>query len=147
MKRLGLAILLAAAAPAMTGCMGSKHAWAAQPVATEETRVIPQEIYRRKNRLFVRVTFTNLSQSYLTVDRDAVTLQLDSGRILGRSAGMTSLHKPYELPPNASHSIYVDFKDDDIDEDRAAANVIWTGAIFDGARQIQVPPTPVYARQ
>ncbi|AKU96299.1 hypothetical protein AKJ09_02963 [Labilithrix luteola] len=146
MKRLALAILLATAAPAMTGCLGSKHSWAAQPVATEETRIVPQEIYRRKNRLFVRVTFTNLSPSYLTVDRDAVTLQLDTGRILGRSSGTTSLHKPYELPPNASHSIYVDFKDEDIDEDRAAANVIWTGAVFDGARQVQVPSTQVYAR-
>ncbi len=74
-------------------------------------------------------------------------MKLDSGRILGRTSGTTSLHKPYELPPNGSHSIYVDFKDDDIDEERAAATVIWTGAVFDGPRQVQVPPTPVYARQ
>lgn len=136
---LGLLLLLSI----LPACMGSKHTWRATPVMTEEVRIIPQEIYRRKDRIFVRVTMTNLGQSMLTVDRDAVTLQLDNGRVLGRSSGMTTLHKPYDLPPGRSHSIYVDFKDEDIDAHARAANVFWTGAVFDGARQLQIPATPL----
>jgi hypothetical protein len=133
-------------APLLGGCIGSKHTWRAMPVATEEVRVSPQEVYRRKNRLFVRVTMTNLSPSWLTVDRDAVSLQLDSGAVLGRSSGMTSRHKPYEIAPGRSHSIYVDFMDEDIDEHARAGHVFWNGAVFDGARQVAIPPTPVRAR-
>ena len=140
------ALVLVALTAVLAGCLGTKYAWSSAPIATSEVRIVPQEVYRRKDRLFVRVTLTNLSSSTLTVDRDAMTLQLDTGRILGRSVGMTSLHKPYSLPPGAAHSIYVDFKDDDIHEDRGSANVIWSGAVFDGGREVQIPPTPLRAR-
>ena len=143
MKR-ALAILLFVVA--LGGCLGAKQTWSAQPVATAEVRITPQEIYRRKDRLFVRVTVTNLTTENLTVDRDAMSLQLEGGRVLGRSSGMTTLHHPYNLPPNAAHSIYVDFKDDGIDEATRSANVIWKGAVFAGARELAIPATPVRAR-
>src|SRR5688572_11875407 len=110
MKRLFTALLLAALA--LGGCLGSKQSWTAQPVATAEVRISPQEVYRRKDRLFVRVTFTNLTRENITVDRDGISLQLEGGRVLERSSGTTTLHHPYNLPPNAAHAIYVDFRDD-----------------------------------
>ncbi len=148
-RSLGLAriarVLFAAIALTffLSACLGAKQSWRATPIATAEVRIVPQEVYRRKDRLFVRVTITNLSQETLTVDRDAVTAQLDSGRVLARSSGMTTLHKPYELYPGQAHSIYVDFKDGDIDEHARAANVFWTGAVFAGARSVQIPATPL----
>ena len=146
MKRLLAFILLASLAVVVGGCLGSKQAWTAQPVATAEVRISPQEVYRRKDRLFVRVTFTNLTKENVTVDRDGISLQLEGGRILGRSSGMTTLHHPYNVPPNAAHSIYVDFKDEEIDEATTSANILWKGAVFAGAREIAIPPTPVRAR-
>jgi len=140
-----VALLLLSSSLLVTGCMGSKHAWRAQPIATEEVRVVPQEVYRRKNRLFVRATFYNLGSSWLTVDRDAVSCQLENGHVLARSAGTTTLHKPYSIPPGGVHSVYVDFKSEDI-EDVGAAHVFWTGAVYDGARQVMIPATPVQGR-
>lgn len=145
MKRL-LAVILVASVVVLAGCLGSKEGWTAKPVATAEVRISPQEVYRRKDRLFVRVTFTNLTKENITVDRDGISLQLEGGRVLERSSGMTTLHHPYNVPPNAAHSIYVDFKDDGIDEATSSANVIWKGAVFAGAREIAIPPTPVRAR-
>ena len=130
----------------MCGCLGSKQGWSAQPVSTAEARIVSQEVYRRKNRLFVRVTYTNLTRETVSVDRDSVQLQMPGGRILGRSSGMTTQHHPYNLHPNEAHSIYVDFMDDDINEDLDAANVLWKGAVFAGARELVIPPTPVRAR-
>lgn len=145
MKR-PLAIIFLLVTLAVGGCLGSKQTWSAQPVATAEVRITPQEVYRRKDRLFVRVTVTNLTQENITVDRDAISLQLEGGRVLERSSGMTTQHHPYTLAPSAAHSIYVDFKDDGIDEATSAANVIWKGSAFAGARELAIPPTPVQAR-
>jgi hypothetical protein len=134
-------VLALTSVTSLAGCMGAKERWRAAPVMTQEVRVVPQEIYRRKDRLFVRVTLWNLSMAPLTVDRDGVTAQLSNGAVLGRSSGLTTLHKPYTLPPGATQSIYVDFRDPAM-EDAVAANIFWTGAVWDGARQIEVPPTP-----
>src|SRR3954471_24337045 len=145
MKR-SLAVILMAVAVLLGGCLGSKQNWSAQPVATAEVRISPQEVYRRKNRVFVRVTLTNLTHENITVDRDGVSLDLGGGRVLGRSSGMTTQHHPYTVPPNGAHSVYVDFMDDGIDEGTAGANVVWRGAVFAGARELAIPPTPVQAR-
>ncbi len=146
MKRVHAIVVVLSLLAVLTGCLGAKQSWSAQPVATAEVRISPQEVYRRKDRLFVRVTFTNLTGENMTVDRDGISLQLEGGPLLGRSSGMTTLHKPYNVAPNQAHSIYVDFKDDGIDEATSAANVIWKGAVFAGAREVAVPPTPVRAR-
>lgn len=136
--------LLLAAAPT-SGCLGSKQPWSATMVASPEARITPQEVYRRKDRLFIRVTYTNLSSETVTITRDALSLQLSSGRVLPRSVGMTSRHGAYTLPPNGARAVFVDFRDDEI-ETAQSANLLWNGAVFAGAREIQVPPTPVSAR-
>jgi hypothetical protein len=94
----------------------------------------------------VRVTLTNLTNENLIVDRDGVSLQLEGGPLLGRSSGTTTLHKPYNVPPNRAQSVYVDFRDEGIDEATSAASVVWKGAVFAGARELVIPPTPVRAR-
>jgi hypothetical protein len=145
MKRV-LAVVLLSLAVVLGGCLGSKQTWTAQPVATAEVRIAPQEVYRRKDRIFVRVTLTNLTKENITVDRDGVSLQLEGGRVLGRSSGMTTQHHPYTVVPNGAHSVYVDFRDDGIDEGTNAANVVWKGAVYAGARELAIPPTPILAR-
>lgn len=130
---------------ALSGCLGSKHTWRGSPVITEEVRVVPQEIYRRKDRLFVRVTVYNLSRVPLTVDRDGVTAQLANGEVLARSSGTTTQHRPYTIYPGETHSVYVDFRGEGV-EDAGGANIFWTGALWDGSRQLQVPATPVRGR-
>ncbi|MDB4943366.1 MAG: hypothetical protein JWP97_2900 [Labilithrix sp.] len=146
MKRLVAALFAVLVLTSLTGCLGAKQSWTAQPVATAEARIAPQEVYRRKNRLFVRVTYTNLSNENVTIDRDAVSLQLASGRVAGRSSGTFTQHHPYTLPPNAAHSIYVDFQDEEIADGMQSGAVLWNGAIFAGAREVHLPPTPVTAR-
>ena len=119
--------------------MGSKHAWIGTPVVTEEVRIVPQDIYRRKNRLYVRVTMWNLGKSPVVVDRDQVQVQLVGGRVLERSGRS---RKVYTVQPGSAQSLYVDFKDDALDGG-GAAQVFWTGAVFDGGRQLLIPATDV----
>lgn len=134
------AILFAVAtmlsAPLVTGC-GSRHAWIAQPVATEEVRIVPQDVYRRNNRLYVRVTLWNLGRSPLVVARENVQVQLATGRVVGVAS-----RKTYTVEPGASQAVFVDFKDDDI-KDATIAQVFWTGAVFDGDRVVMIPATSV----
>lgn len=122
--------------PLVGGC-GSKHAWIAQPVATEEVRIVPQDVYRRNNRLYVRVTVWNLGKAPLVVAREHVQVQLVTGRVVG----VTS-RKSYTVEPGASQAVFVDFKDDDI-KDATVAEIFWTGAVFDGAREVMIPATTV----
>lgn len=145
MKRV-LSLALLVLTLTLGGCLGAKEGWSAQPIATAEVRITPQEVYRRKDRLFVRVTFTNLTQENVTVDRDGISLQLDGGVLLARSSGTTTQHHPYTVPPNGAHAVYVDFRDEAIDEALGGANVVWKGAVFAGKREIVIPPTPVRAR-
>lgn len=141
-RRFWLLLVVLSAVTSLTGCLGAKHAWRAEPVVTEEVRVLPLEAYRRKNRLFVRVTLFNLTKVPLIVSRDSVRAQLDTGTVLDRSVGITSLHKPYTVQPGAAQRIDIDFRNDAILM-AGAANVFWTGAVFDGARQLMIPATPV----
>jgi hypothetical protein len=145
-RRIVLSILGALLLAFVTGCLGAKQTWSAQPVSTAEVRITPQEVYRRKDRLFVRATVTNLTNENITIDRDGISLQLEGGPLLGRSTGMTTLHNVYTLPPNAAHSVYVDFRDELIDESTAGASVVWRGAVHAGRRELAIPPTPVRAR-
>lgn len=145
LARLSVVAAVAVAALASTGCIGAKHTWRAQMVTSPEARISPQEVYRRKDRLFVRVTYTNLSTETVTVDRDALQLQLANGRLLGRSTGMTSTHPIYSIPPNGAHSIYVDFRDEVLEEEHSAA-LVWKSAVFAGSRELAIPYTPVTAR-
>lgn len=145
LARVSLVAVVAVAGLSSTGCLGSKQTWRSETVTSPEARVSPQEVYRRKDRLFVRVTYTNLSAETVTVDRDALQLQLANGRLLGRSTGTTSTHAIYSIPPNGAHSIYVDFRDDDLESERNAA-LVWKSAVFAGSREVIVPYTPVTAR-
>lgn len=113
-------VLVATISMFASGCLGSKHAWHAQTVSGAEARVSRQELYRRTDRLFVRVTYTKMWTETVTIDRDAMTLQLATGRVLGRSAGMTSTHATYTLLANGARSIFVDFRDDDLEYERNA---------------------------
>ena len=139
--RVGFVVLL----QVLCGCMGARHAWAPQPVATPQVRIDPQEIYRQKNRLWVRVTFTNLTSNMLIVNRDAVYLQLDTGQILGRSSGSTTRHEPYAVAAHSSHRVWVDFKDRAI-IDSTSARILWKDAVRDVAgHAIHIPPMQVTA--
>lgn len=138
-------VVVPLAAFSSAGCLGSKQTWRSQTVTSAEARISPLEVYRRKDRLFIRVTYTNLSNEMVTVDRDALQLQLENGRLLGRSTGTTSTHATYSIPPNGAHSIYVDFRDDDLEYERNAA-LVWKSAVFAGSREVMVPYTPVTAR-
>ena len=144
-RAIAFAVVLASLA-CLAGCLGAKQTWTAQPVATSEVRITPQEVYRRKDRLFVRVTLTNLTGENITVDRDGISLQLEGGPLLGRSAGMTTQHNVYTIIPNGAHAVFVDFRDEGIDDATSAASVIWKGAVHAGARELAIPPTPVRAR-
>jgi len=127
--------------------MGAKHAWSPTPVATPHVRIDPQQIFRQKNRIFVRVTFTNLTSNMLVVDRDAVTLQLYTGQVLRRSSGSTTRHEPYVIAAHASHPVWVDFKDDSI-LNSTSARVLWSEAVRDMAgHAIQIPPMQTTALQ
>ncbi len=137
-----LLVLVAVAFTSLSGCLGAKHPWSAGTVLTEEVRVIPQEVYRRKNRLYVRVAFVNLGQVPLLISRDLVKAQLNTGALLDRSTGLTSTHKAYTLQPGGTQDVYVDFKHDAI-LNASSAYVFWTGAVFDGAREVPIPATPV----
>lgn len=147
MPRWSLLVFFALVLTTLSGCLGAKHPWRADSVTTEEVRILPKEIYQRKNRLFVRVTVFNLGANPITVVRDSVKAQLmngpnQPGPILDRSVGMTSTHMIYTIPPGGNHAVDVDFKNDAI-LNYGAANVFWTGAVFDGARQLMIPATPV----
>ena len=126
-------LVLAAVSLATPACLGAKESWQALT------------IYRRKDRLFVRVTYTNLTPETVTVDRDAMTLQLPNGRVVPRSLGSTTTHTVYTVPPNGAHAVFIDFRDDEL-EKAHSATVLWNDAVHAGTREIAVPPTPVTVR-
>jgi hypothetical protein len=141
---VGLALGVGLVAITSAGCLGAKESWRTQTVTSAEARVTPQEIYRRKDRLYVRVNYTNLGAEPVTIDRDAMTLQLANGRTIPRSTGTTTTHTIYTLPPNGAHAVFVDFKDDAIERERSAT-VLWKGAVFAGKREVEIAPTVVTA--
>jgi hypothetical protein len=142
MRSLLVLLALSLATPA---CLGAKESWQAQTITSADVRVSPVEVYRRKDRLFVRVTYTNLSPETVTVDRDAMALQLPDGRVIPRSLGSTSTHTVYSVPPNGAHAIFVDFRDEGLEKEHSAT-VLWKGAVHAGTREVEVPPTPVTVR-
>lgn len=144
-KYLPPLLVLAALSLATPACLGAKENWQAQTITSADVRVSPVEVYRRKDRLFVRVTYTNLSPETVTVDRDAMTLQLANGRVIPRSLGSTTTHTVYTVPPNGAHAVFVDFRDGELETEHAAT-VLWNDAVHAGARKIDVPPTPVTVR-
>jgi len=138
-------LVLAAVSLATPACLGAKESWQALTITNADLRVAPVEVYRRKDRLFVRVTYTNLTPETVTVDRDAMTLQLPNGRVVPRSLGSTTTHTVYTVPPNGAHAVFIDFRDDEL-EKAHSATVLWNDAVHAGTREIAVPPTPVTVR-
>lgn len=144
-KHLPSLLVLAALSLATPACLGAKETWQAQTITSADVRVSPVEVYRRKDRLYVRVTYTNLSAETVTVDRDAMTLQLANGRVIPRSLGTTTTHTVYTVPPNGAHAIFVDFRADELEKEHSAT-VLWKGAVHAGTRELDIPPTPVTVR-
>ena len=142
MKRALAVLFIALGALFVSGCAG-KYPWRAEAVVTPEVRIAPQEVFLRKDRLFVKVIIVNLTKEPLIVSRDLVTLQIGSGRTLSRSSGLTTQHQAYTLNPGASHDVNIDFKDDILTDGVNSANIVWKGALRAGSRELEVPPTPV----
>lgn len=140
------ASILLGLAFANVGCGHAHSTWAAQPVTTSDLRIMPAGISSSGDRLYVQTTFTNTGAETFTVDRDGVTLRLADGRVLPRSVGTFTQHKPYVIGPGGSHAVYVDFKIDGMDwDDTASAEVDWSKAIYVGGRALAVPPTTLSA--
>ncbi|MCL2723868.1 MAG: hypothetical protein FWD69_05465 [Polyangiaceae bacterium] len=144
MKRWLAVVMMLISTQAVVGCLGSKQAWTpGEPVVTSDVCIVLQHVFRRKNRLFVRMVMMNLTSSALTVHRDALTLRLNTGRTLQRSSGMTTTHKPYDLAPGASREVWVDFRSDDIPKG-TSAQLLWKDAVFAGTRAVEIPDTPIF---
>jgi hypothetical protein len=113
--RRGLLQAAFAAALALSACragLPGKIAFAGQNALLQSgTQVNFQEAWVAENIFKVRLFVQNLSQTVMFVDRDGFQLRLPDGRVLGRASGMTTVHKPYSLPPGSGHEVFVDFRD------------------------------------
>lgn len=130
------------------GC-GSRpqQAWSAIPVTTAAARITPGGISVRGDRLYVKTTFFNVGDKPLTVERDAILLRLPGGMTLQRSTGITSTHRPYNVMPGASQSVWFDFTAQGFDWQTVSnAEVDFSQAVHAGAEPVVVPPMPLQAR-
>lgn len=145
---LSFVLLSSAASVALSGCRRSganDTAWSANQVANEHVRITPGQISVSRDRLYVKMTLVNTTRETLVVERDAVMLKLPDGRAVRRSTGITSLHKPYTVPPGAAQSVHVDFLPaESFDWSTvASAEIDFSQAIHVGAAAVPVPPLVV----
>ncbi|HEY2510452.1 MAG TPA: hypothetical protein VGI39_06340 [Polyangiaceae bacterium] len=141
MKKLGASLFFAVA---LAACGGHKEYMRAEPVQTADVNVTPMQVWTGGGKLWVRVNVANASQGTLTVVRDAMTVHLGNGMSIGRSAGSTSTHNPYVIPPGASHAVYAEFEEQGFKwEDVPGVQVDFTNAITKDGQAVAVPPLVV----
>jgi hypothetical protein len=128
-KILGAALLLLAACARVPF-------FAPEATLANVVQVRTFDAFARDERLYVRTVITNVSSAPIVIDRDGFALKLPSGEVLPRSSGTTTQHRPYPLPPGASHEVFVDFRSP-YALDTIAGAVLVVGGITVGAE-----PTP-----
>lgn len=98
-------------APALGAGCGHAHAIvAATPYAAPELEIQVQDINMDDEKLQLKLTFVNHTQSVMTVDRNQLKLSVGGRlqtRFTGKLSGMTSgIHT---IPPGLSHAVFVDY--------------------------------------
>ncbi len=98
-------------APALGAGCGQAHAIvAAAPYAAPELEIQVQDINMDDEKLKLKLTFVNHTQSVMQVDRNQLKLAVGGRlqtRFTGKLSGMTSgLHT---LQPGLSHAVFVDY--------------------------------------
>ncbi|HEY2366113.1 MAG TPA: hypothetical protein VGH87_07005 [Polyangiaceae bacterium] len=120
-------------------CGGGKHFWAAQPVSGPVT-VQPEEVWAHGGKLWVRVVLVNGTAAPIVVDRDQMVARLPNGAIVHRAQGTYTQHTPYEIPPGASHPVYVEFPAEGWDwRDVPGAQIDFSAAVTSNGQPMPVP--------
>jgi hypothetical protein len=109
--RAVVVLSLAVGAASVTGCRPPKEQLYARPALVGETVYVRvTDAHVRGERVFVKTWMQNRTDDPVVIDRDALSLRLPDGRVLPRSSGRTTRHKPYVLGPGEGRDVFVDFR-------------------------------------
>jgi hypothetical protein len=130
----------------MIGC-GRKTTYVATPVTVTPVRIVVGRATADSSRHYVEAQVTNTGDKPMTIDRNGVALVLEDGQVLGRSIGVTSLKKPYQVEPGRTHAVHVDFKAEDFRwKDVRKAKIDWSAAIIVDGKNVPIEPMTLVAR-